>query len=316
VNFSLYILGSNSALPTKSSFSTAQVLSVHERFFLLDCAEGTQIQLRKFKINFNRINNIFISHLHGDHLFGLFGLLSSFNLMGRKNPLTIHAHKNIRKILNNHFKYFDHNRQFEIVYNFIDEDKPKLCFEDDKLSVISFPLKHRIASSGFLFQEKKQPDHIIKEKIVQYNIPLSQISKIKNGADFITPDGKIIKHNELTIPSYKPRSYAFCSDTIYFEPIINIIKNIDLLYHEATFLSNEKIRASETFHSTPADAAKIASMANVRKLLLGHFSIRYKDLSLFLNEAIQYFDNTELVSDGDVFEIKKSGEIIKTNKFT
>lgn len=310
MTFSVTILGSSSALPTSKRYTSACAVNLHERFFLIDCGEGIQIQLRKFKIKFGKINHIFLSHLHGDHFFGLYGLISSFNLIGRKNDLHIYAHKDIRKILNNHFKYFDKNKEFKIILHYLDEDMEQLIYEDKNIIIKSFPLNHRIPACGYLFQEKKRQNHIYKEKIEEYDIPLKNIIDIKNGADFITKNGEIIENTELTYPSYEPRSFAYCSDTIYHEPIAEKIKNCNLLWHESTFLEDNKVRAKETFHSTAQDAAKIAKRANVKNLILSHFSSRYKELSGFSDEAKKIFEHVFIANEGDEYTINTNGELI------
>ncbi len=315
MTFSVTVLGNSSALPTSKRFPSACVLNVHERFFLIDCGEGTQIQLRRCKIKLGKINHIFISHLHGDHIFGLFGLISTFNLIGRKSDLHIYANKNIEVILNNHFKFFDKNREYNIVYHFLKEGKDELIYEDKNLIIKAFPLKHRIPTHGFLFNEKKRPNHIRKELINKYNIPIKKINDIKYGEDFVTEEGEIIRNNILTTPSYIPRSFAFCSDTLYNENIVSIIKNVDLLWHEATFLNNLKNRAEETYHSTAEDAANIAKFAEVKNLLLSHFSSRYKDLDVIKSEAATVFKNIYIAEEGMEFGINIEGPLKIKNLF-
>ncbi|MBT3208438.1 MAG: ribonuclease Z [Bacteroidetes bacterium] len=301
-SFQLRILGSNSALPTSTKFSTAHILNICERFFLIDCGEGTQIQIRKFKIKFNKINHIFISHLHGDHYFGLFGLISTFNLIGRKNDLNIHCNKDLENIINFLFKNYAEDLSFKINFHHLKYDKSYLIFEDDKLTIHSFPLKHRIQTCGFLFSEKQKDKKFKKELIDYYNIQIKDIVKIKQGADLILEHGKIIPNSELTYPPEKARSFAFCSDTAYTEEIVEYISNVDLLYHEATFKHDLKEMAKKTFHSTNVQAATIAKKANAKKLLIGHFSSRYKDTSEIIEEAREVFPNTFITNDGDVFE--------------
>ena len=313
MTFSLTVLGNSSALPTSKRFPSACVLNIHERFFLIDCGEGTQIQLRKFKIKLGKINHIFISHLHGDHVFGLFGLISSFNLIGRKSDLHIYANKEIESILGNHFKHFDKNREYKIIYHHLIYGKTEQLYEDKNLIISSFPLNHRIPAHGFLFNEKKRPNHIRKEMIEKYQVPIRCINDIKFGADFTTEKGEIIKNNILTFPSYKSRSFAFCSDTKYDELNVKYIKEYDLLWHEATFLSDLKHRAEETFHSTAEDAAKIAELANVKYLILSHFSSRYKEYGIIKSEAEKFFKNIYIAEDGKEFNVNTDGTLtIKT----
>ena len=298
MSFTLTILGSSSALPTSKRFSTAQVMNILERFFLIDCGEGTQIQLRKYKIGFGKINNVFISHLHGDHFLGLLGLISTFNLLGRENDLNIYCPADLENILNCQLNYFENNLAFKIIYHPLNFNNPKIIYEDNKLTVKSFPLKHKIPTCGFLFEEKQKPSNIIKDKIQQLNIPIKDIVKIKQGSDFVADNGEIYKNEELTLPPQKPLSFAYCSDTVYYEDIIPIIKNVDLLYHEATFMNDMKERAKQTFHSTTIDAATIAKKANVKQLVIGHFSARYKNIEPVLNEAKTIFPNTLAAEDG------------------
>lgn len=301
--FSVSILGSSSALPTSKRFPTAHLLQVDERFFLIDCGEGTQIQLRKFKAKLGKINNVFISHLHGDHVLGIFGLISSLNLLGRKHDLNIYAHGDLNEIMHNHLKFFGQGIEFNINIHNLPGRKKKVIYEDEKISVLSFPLKHRIATSGFLFREKKKALNIRKEMIHKYQLSIKDIHLIKNGRDYTTDDGNVIPNQELTLPPFVPRTYAFCSDTKYTESIVPVIQNVDLLYHEATFLHKDLQRARETYHSTARQAAQIAQKAGVKKLIIGHFSARYKDESILLNEARGVFENTHMVNDGDCFNI-------------
>ncbi|MBN2519762.1 MAG: ribonuclease Z [Bacteroidales bacterium] len=298
MTFSLTILGSSSALPTSRRYPSACVLNVHERFFLIDCGEGTQMQLRKYRIKLGKINHIFISHLHGDHFFGLYGLISTYNLLGRKNDLHIYANKEIKNILDNHFKFFDNNLDFKIIYHFLHTEKKEIIFENKNLTVESFPLKHRIPTNGFIFKEKKRPDHLNKEKVEQYKIPIKNRVDIINGADFITGEGIIIKNSELTTPSYDPRSFAYCSDTLFDESIVKIIEGADLLLHEATFCDDKQDIAHETYHSTALEAAEIANKAKIKKLILTHFSSRYKNTDIFLKNAVKKFNEVIIAEDG------------------
>lgn len=309
MTFSVTVLGSSSALPTSKRFTSAYVLNVHERFFLIDCGEGTQIQLRKFRFKLNRINHIFISHLHGDHILGLFGLLSSYNLLGRKSKLHIYANKGIKDILKTHFRFFGSNEEYEIVFHFLNPEKNEIIYEDRNLMVNAFPLNHRIETHGFLFSEKKRPDHIYESAIEKYKIPLKKIFDIKMGADFLTDDGEIIKNDKLTHPSYTPRSFVYCTDTLYNETIIPVINNTDLLLHEATYSENLKNRAIETFHSTAKQAGRIAALAQVKHLIISHFSSRYKNPDLLLKEAQNEFNNVYTAEDGKIFEILIDGSI-------
>lgn len=297
-NFELTILGCSSATPTSTRNPTAQLLNIAERFFLIDCGEATQIQLRKFKLKFQRINHIFISHLHGDHYLGLIGLLSSMHLLGRTVDLHLFCPPELEEIIEVQFKHSQTFLRFKIVYHhhkFISND---LIFEDNKVEVRTILLNHRIPCCGFLFTEKPLLANISKEIIQKYNIPVEQILAIKGGADFITNEGELIPNSNLVSNKLKPRSYAYCSDTCYDERIIEVIKGVDLLYHEATFLNEMLPRAKETFHSTALQAATIAQKAEVHQLMIGHYSARYRDLQPLLDEAQTVFSNTILSVEG------------------
>jgi len=299
---SFTILGSNSALPTSERFSSAHVLEMHGRIFLIDCAEGTQILLRKNKISFSAIDNIFITHLHGDHYLGLFGLLSSFNMLGRKKEINIYGPQKLQEIIDFHKKFIENDMVFDIIFHEVDE-KSDIIFEDKVVTIKAFPMKHRIPTFGFLFQEKQKARNVKRDCIAQYDIPVKELRNIKEGADFVTSSGKIIANSELTHEPPKPISFAFCSDTKYNEAIIPIIANADLLYHEATFTEEFIERAKQTFHSTAKQAATIALKANVKKLAIGHFSARFKDTVQLEKEAQSIFPETIAVCDGMKFII-------------
>ena len=299
----LTILGSSSALPTSERYPSAHVLNAHERLFLIDCGEGTQMQLRKTRIRFAKINHIFISHLHGDHVFGLYGLLSTFSLMGRKNPIHLYAPSGYDRILRSHLSDFDINLSFEIDFVPLSGKDPIAVLDDKYITVSSFPLKHRVPAFGFLFREKISEKNIIKECIEKYQIPSVRIPAIKKGEDFITPDGAIIKNEDITLPPPKPLSYAYCSDTKYFKRLANFIKDVTVLYHEATFDMTKNDLAEMTGHSTTIDAAKTALDANVRTLIIGHFSSRYKDISFLVEEARTIFPQTYAAIDGKTYEV-------------
>ena len=297
-NFELTILGCRSATPTSSRNPTAQLLNIAERFFLIDCGEATQIQLRKFKLKFQRINHIFISHLHGDHYLGLIGLLSSMHLLGRTVDLNLYCPPELEEIIDVQFKHSQTYLRFKINYHphkYIAND---LIFEDNKVEVRTILLNHRIPCCGFLFTEKPLVANISKEILQKYHIPVEQILAIKGGADFITSEGELIPNSQLVTNKLKPRSYAYCSDTCYDERIIEFIKGVDLLYHEATFLNEMLPRAKETFHSTALQAATIAQKAEVHQLMIGHYSARYRDLQPLLDEAQTVFSNTVLSIEG------------------
>jgi ribonuclease Z len=314
VTFSVTVLGSSSALPTSTRFPSAHVLNAHERFFLIDCAEGTQIQLRRMHIKMSKINNIFISHLHGDHVLGLVGLISTMNLIGRKSDLNIYAHKELEKNLFYNLNFFVDVLNFKVVFHVIEPNKHKVIYDDGKIIVESLPLKHRIPSTGFLFREKRKLPNIKKELIEKYNLSLSEISAIKNGSDLTTSEGQIILNSELTYYSSEPRSYAYCSDTIYREKLIEMLKDVDLLYHEATFASIDEKLAKLTGHSTAVQAATMAKKSGAKALIIGHFSSRYKNISMLVNEAKEVFENTIEAEDGMVFDIPDKKLSVKNSE--
>jgi ribonuclease Z len=296
------ILGSSSALPTSERFPSAHVLNVHERLFLIDCGEGTQMQLRKNKIRFGKINHIFISHLHGDHIFGLYGLLSTFSLMGRMSPLHLYAPENYKNILFSHLADFDIHLNFDIDFIPLNGNDPVKILDEKYLTVISFPLDHRVPAFGFLFSEKTSDRNIIKEAIEEYNIPVVRIPAIKKGADFITESGTVIKNTEITVPGPRPLSYAYCSDTRYFERLPSFIKGVTLLYHEATFDRSLQDLATVTGHSTTIDAARTATEAGAGSLIIGHFSARYRDIEVLVEEAREIFPGTYPAIDGRTYD--------------
>lgn len=291
----LTILGFNSAIPTVNSSPTAQLLEMQERHFLIDCGEGTQVQMRKAKAKFSKINHIFISHLHGDHCFGLPGLVSSFRLLGRETPLHIYGPKGIKEMLETIFRLSETNKGFELVYHELSSKKSEKVFEDQKVEVFTIPLDHRIYCNGYLFREKPKERHLNMTEIAKYpEIETCDYHNLKKGKDFVLSDGFVLKNESLTTEASPSVSYAFCSDTRYSEKIIPIIRGVDLLYHESTFLHELKEMADYTGHTTALEAATIAQKAQVGKLILGHFSNRYMDISVFRNEAIPIFANTFL----------------------
>ncbi|MEZ5105697.1 MAG: ribonuclease Z [Draconibacterium sp.] len=304
--FELTILGSSSALPTSERYPTAQVLNVLGRFFLIDCGEGTQIQLRRNKIGFGKIKHILISHLHGDHYYGLIGLISTLNLLGIEADIHIYSHSELKTLLQPQLDYIRGDMKVKLIFHPLDFKKPKRIYSDKRLEVFSFPLKHSVPTCGFLFREVEKQPNIKKELVQKYKIPIAQIKEIKAGGDFVTSEGEIISNQELTTPPPKPRSYAFCTDTAFFEPVTEIIKDVDLLYHEATFLEEMREFASKTQHSTTIDAANIAKLANARQLIIGHFSSRFNDASIFEKEAKSVFKNTQAAKEGKTYKIKQA----------
>jgi ribonuclease Z len=295
--FELTILGCGSATPTANQNPTAQLLNMAERFFLIDCGEGTQRQLRRHKLRMGKINHIFISHLHGDHYFGLIGLISSYHLMNRKNALHIYGPPALEEILNLQMRCSNTELGFPLHFHATQADGKNLIFEDRRVEVYSFPLRHSIATTGFLFNEKPRDRNLISEKIREFKIPIYALNHIKQGADYTTEAGAIVPNAELTTNPPKPLSYAFCSDTAYAQRTADFVQGVDLLYHESTFLEEDKTRAKNTRHSTAVQAAKVAKAAAVRHLLLGHYSVRYDDLSLFAKEAALIFKNVTAAAE-------------------
>lgn len=298
----LTILGCHSATPRVNAHPTSQYLEINNSHFLIDCGEGTQRQMRKYKVGFSKINHIFISHLHGDHFFGLIGLISTFGILNREKELHIFGPKGIKEVTMLQLKMSKSYAKFNIIFHELSSKESELIFEDDKISVRTIPLNHRVYTNGYLFTEKEKPRKLHIDNINNYSeIGRADYLNIKAGKDVVLPTGEIVPNSELTIDPPKTKSYAFCSDTIYKPDIVPIIKNADLLYHEATFLSEREDLAIKTKHSTAAQAAKIAKAANVNKLIVGHYSSRYNDLSLFQKEANQFFEKVELAEAGKEF---------------
>lgn len=304
MSFKLTILGSNSAVPAFDRFPTSQILEYNKQRFLIDCGEGAQFQLNKFKIKRSGLDNIFISHLHADHFLGLVGLISTMRLNSRTKDLHIYAPAYLKKIIDVQLN-FDETRvwTFEIVFHALKFDTSYKIFENNYLEIFTIPLDHKIECNGFLFKEKPKKRNIIADKIKEYNISYPQIKDIKNGKDLILENGFIVENNELTTEPPTPKSYAYCSDTKYSESIIPIIKNVDLLYHESTFMDDLREIAENRYHTTSKQAAIIAKKAEVKKLIIGHFSSRYRNLTPLLEEAKTVFKNTELAVEACVFEI-------------
>lgn len=295
--FELHILGCGSALPTTRHFPTSQIVNVRDKLFMIDCGEWAQLQFRKSHLKFSRLNHIFISHLHGDHCFGLLGLISTLNLLGRTAELHIHSPKGLETLLTPMLDFFNRQMTYKVLFHEFDTKEPMQIYEDRSLTVTTIPLRHRMPCCGFLFAEKRRPNHIIREMVDFYQVPVYELNRIKNGADYVTPEGKTVSNNLLTRPSAPSRSYAYCSDTIYLPSIVEQIKGVDLLFHEATFANEDAPRAKETFHTTAAQAAEIARKAEVKKLLIGHFSARYEDENILLQEASAIFPDTQLAKE-------------------
>ncbi|MGN0187839.1 MAG: ribonuclease Z [Paludibacteraceae bacterium] len=299
----LTILGSGSAMPTPQRFQTSQLLEMRNKQFLIDCGEGTQNRLIQNGIRTTRLNHIFISHLHGDHCFGLIGLISTLGMLGRTADIEIHAQPDLAKLLRPQIDYFCSDFPFDVKFHPFNPYQSAVIYDDRSLTVTTLPLKHRVPAAGFLFEEKAGERHLIREMIDAYDIPICQLKDIKAGADFVTADGHIVPNERLTTPPTAPRRYAYISDTAYTEKIVSYLHNIDCLYHEATFLTADAARAKATLHSTAAQAATIARQAQVGRLVIGHYSARHRDIAPYLDEARAIFPDTIAATDGLKIEI-------------
>ena len=295
--FELTILGCGSALPTTRHFATSQVLNVREKLYMIDCGEGSQLQMRRSHLKFSHLNHVFISHLHGDHCFGLIGLISTFGLLGRTAPLHVHAPENFGSMLQSMLDFFCKGLDFNIEFHPVDTTRHTLVHEDRSVMVYSIPLRHRIACCGYLFKEKELLPHIRRDMIDFYHIPVCEINNIKNGKDWVTEDGHVIPCSRLTTPAAPARSYAYCSDTCYLPELSSLVGGVDLLFHEATFLHEDLQRAQETFHTTALQAATLARDSRVKALCIGHFSARYEDEAVLLDEARSVFAHTILAKE-------------------
>jgi len=303
MNFEVTILGSSSATPIFNRNPTSQALNINDHLYMIDCGEGTQQQMLRFDIKPGRIDHIFISHLHGDHYLGLVGLLSSMHLNGRTKALKLFCPPELKEIIDLQLKYSETALQFDIEYIFTNPGQVEVILDNQDVVVETIPLDHRIACTGFLFRQKKRLKKLIKEKIENLNIPIEYYSAIKKGADYTSPDGTVYKNTDITIEPESPKTYAYCSDTQYNENYFKQISNVDLLYHESTFMHVMQSRARMTHHTTALQAGEIALITNAKKLLIGHFSARYKTLNELLDEAQSIFPNTELALEGKTFII-------------
>ena len=301
--FELHILGCGSALPTTRHFATSQVVNLREKLFMIDCGEGAQMQLRRSRLKFSRLNHIFISHLHGDHCFGLLGLISTFGLLGRTADLHIHSPRGLEELFAPMLAFFCKTLTYKVFFHEFETKEPMLIYDDRSVTVTTIPLKHRIPTCGYLFAEKPKEAHIIREMTDFYQVPVRCMKDIKQGQDYVTPEGEVIPNARLTRPAAAPKRYAFCSDTAYSRSIIPIIEGVDLLYHEATFAECDLARAKETFHSTARQAAEIARDAQVKRLVIGHYSARYDDLTDLHREAEAVFPGTILGNEGMVIPV-------------
>ncbi|MCI6551449.1 MAG: ribonuclease Z [Prevotella sp.] len=301
--FRIHILGCGSALPTLKHFASSQVVEIRGKFFMIDCGEGTQIQLRRSHLRFTKICAVFISHLHGDHCFGLIGMISTFGMLGRTAPLHVYADEALEPMLQMQLDMFCRGLEFEVVFHAIDTTVSRVIYEDKSVSVETIPLDHRIACCGFLFREKPTLPHILRDMIDYYRIPVSQINNIKLGADWVTPEGDMIANSRLVTAAMPPRSYAYCSDTRYLPGLHELVHNVSLLYHESTYTNDHADRARMYYHSTAAEAAAVARDAHAGRLLLGHYSARYDNENEILREAQQLFPESLLAKEGLIVDI-------------
>lgn len=301
--FRIHILGCGSALPTLRHNASSQLVEVRERLLMLDCAEGTQTQMRKSHLHFAKLSRVFISHLHGDHCFGLIGMISTFGLLGRTAPLHVHAPEALGPMLHDQIAFFTHDLGYEVVFHAVDTSRHAVVYEDNSITVESIPLEHRMPTCGYLIREKPQLPHIRPEMLEAYGIPRSQINNIKMGADWTTSEGDIIPNARLVTPADPPRSYAYCSDTRYMPTLHEQVKGVNTLYHESTY-GEDKIQSAEKYcHSTARQAAMVARDAGVGQLLLGHYSSRYEDENVLLEEAKVVFENTRLTNEMDIINV-------------
>lgn len=301
--FEVNILGCGSALPTTRHQATSQVINLRDKLFMIDCGEGTQVQLRRSRLKFSRLGHIFISHLHGDHCFGLIGLISTFGMLERTADLHIHAPADLEPLLRPQINYFCKGMTYQVVFHPYTPGGQCIIYEDRSLTVETIPLRHRMPTCGFLFREKPTPNHLRRDMIDFYGIPICWMNRIKNGEDYVTEEGEVIANARLTTPSDPPRSYAYCSDTSYLPRIVEQIKGVDLLFHEATFVNADQARAKQTQHSTAGQAAAIAREAQVKRLVIGHYSARYDDEQQLLQEAQAVFPATLLAQENLCIEL-------------
>ena len=303
--FRVHILGCGSALPTLRHFPSSQIVEVREKLFMVDCGEGAQMQLRRCHVRFAKVGHVFISHMHGDHCFGLIGMISTFGLLGRTATLHIHANELLGDMIKRQMDLFCHDLGYEVEFHPIDATRREVIYEDRSLTVETIPLVHRLPTCGFLFREKPLLPHIRREKIDFYGIPISQIQNIKNGADWIMEDGTVIPNSQLVTPADEPRSYAYCSDTRYMPELHLQLKGVTTLYHESTYGEDNLQMAQKYNHSTARQAALVARDAEVGQLILGHYSSRYEDENVLLEEAREVFENVRLANEMDVIDVKK-----------
>ena len=301
--FKIHILGCGSALPTLHHNASSQIVEIREKLFMIDCGEGTQMQLRKSKIRFTKISAVFISHLHGDHCFGLIGMISTFGMLGRTATLHVYAPADFGPILQQQIDFFCSGLEFKVEFHPVDTSKSQVIYEDRSLTIETIPLEHRIACCGFIFREKPLKPHIRRDMLDFLQIPVSQINNIKAGADWTTESGQVIPNSRLVIPADPARSYAYCSDTRYIPTLHQLLCGVDTIYHESPYTSDYEDRARLYYHSTSKQAASVARDAGAKQLLLGHYSARYIDESKILAEAKTIFPNSKLTDEGKIFDV-------------
>lgn len=301
--FKVHILGCGSALPTLRHYASSQVVEIRDKLFLVDCGEGCQMQLRRSRLGFTKINNVFISHLHGDHCFGLIGMISTFGMLGRTAPLNVFAPAEFGPMLAAQIEMFCSGLGYKVAFCPLDTNVRKVIYDDRSLTVETIPLNHRVPCCGFLFREKPTLPHIRRDMIDYYGIPQSQINNIKNGMDWVLDDGVVVPNSRLVTPADDVRSYAYCSDTKYMPGLACGLQGVTTLYHESTYGDDNKKNAEKYFHSTASQAAAVARDAGVNQLILGHFSARYSDEGVLLEEAKKIFDNTVLAKEMAVFNV-------------
>lgn len=301
--FRVHILGCGSALPTLRHYASSQLVEIRGKLMMIDCGEGTQMQLRRCHARFTKLSHVFISHLHGDHCFGLIGMISTFGLLGRTATLHVHGPAALGDMLTQQIQFFCRDLGYDVAFHEVDTTKHQVVYEDRSLAVESIPLCHRLPTCGFLFREKPSLPHIRREMIDFYNVPQSQIQNIKNGADWTTADGEHVPNERLVTPADKPRSYAYCSDTRYLPELHQLLEGVSTLYHESTYGDDNRALAEKYNHSTASEAACVARDAHVGQLLLGHYSSRYEDENVLLREAQNIFPNTILTQEMMVIDV-------------